>query len=87
MNAKTLLETLFAGNSNPVKGHGITWQLVAPLGRIGWGLGQEFTKGKPMPLLDTQDRTLQFKPKDSMPHGLFPVYLTGDHVVPEDSLG
>lgn len=40
-----------------------------------------------MPLLDTQDRTLQFKPKDSMPRGLFPVYLTGDHVVPEDSLG
>lgn len=85
MNAKTLLETLFTGNSNLEKGHGITWQLVASLGRIGWDLGQEFTKGKPMPLLETQDHTLQFKPKDSMPLGLFPVYLTGDCVITEDS--
>lgn len=53
MNAKTPLEALFAENSNPAKSHGITWQLVAPLGRLGWDLGQEFTIGKPMPLLET----------------------------------
>lgn len=54
MNAQTPLETLFGENSNPAKSHGITWQLVAPLGRIGWDLRQEFTTGKPMPLLETR---------------------------------
>lgn len=53
MNAQTPQEPLFAENKNPAKTHGITWQLVAPLGRIGWDLGQEFTTGKLMPLLET----------------------------------